>query len=225
MGFVEVCAEVFAQGLADRILQEAEVVDGIAAGEGHPQELSAAGHDVVFKPLAIEHGNDGVFVGLECERFHGLALLLLVGGQVICLAGSGIGEDQAWFVEAVAAHHATHGVGEQLLHGVGAEADPLLRFRELAALAGIAVSGVHREGYLLNGHLGGEFILQAIGINEEAIVLLFQALHLGNGGLVLGDPGVVAGFEGGVGLEGSGQEGQGLEVPGTFVGVPVNLGY
>ena len=41
--------------------------------------------------------------------------------------------------------------------------------------------------------------------------------------LVLGDPGGVAGFEGGRGIGGGRQQGEGLEVPGTFVGVPVGF--
>ena len=41
---------------------------------------------------------------------------------------------------------------------------------------------------------------QAVGIDEEAVVLLFEALHLGDGFAILGDPGGVAGFEGGCGV-------------------------
>ena len=129
-----------------------------------------------------------------------------------------VGVDEARRVQAVAAHHAADGVGDQLLHGVLAEAGPLLLFGELAA---VAVGGVHREGDLLDGDVGGELVGQAVGVDEEAVVLLFEALHLGDGVAVLGDPGGVAGFEGGRGLGGGRQEGEGLEVPGAFVGVPV----
>ena len=116
-----------------------------------------------------------------------------------------MGVDEAGLVQAVAAHHAADGVGDQLLHRVLAEAGPLLLFGELAA---VAVGGVHREGDLLDGDVGGELVLQAVGVDEEAVVLLFEALHLGDGVAVLGDPGGVAGFEGGSGLGGGRQEGK-----------------
>ena len=135
-----------------------------------------------------------------------------------CVAG--VGENESRLVQAVAAHHAADGVGDQLLHGVLAEAGPLLLFGELAA---VAVGGVHREGDLLDGDVGGELVRQAVGVDEEAVVLLFEALHLGDGVAVLGDPGGVAGFEGGGGFGGGRQDGEGLEVPGAFVGVPVDL--
>ena len=93
-----------------------------------------------------------------------------------------MGIDEARRVQAVAAHHAADGVGDQLLHRVLAEAGPLLLFGELAA---VAVGGVHREGDLLDGDVGGELVRQAVGVDEEAVVLLFEALHLGDGVLVL----------------------------------------
>ena len=88
-----------------------------------------------------------------------------------------VGVDEARRVQTVAAHHAADSVGNQLLHGVLAEAGPLVFFRKIAA---VAVGGVHREGDLLDGDVGGEFVLQSIGINEEAVVLLFEALHFGD---------------------------------------------
>ena len=104
------------------------------------------------------------------------------------------------------------------MHGVFSEAGPELRFGEVAT---VPVGGVHRQGDLLDGHVRGEFVRQAVGVNEEAVVLLFQAFHLGDGGPVLGDPGVVAGCQGGRGVGGGRQERERLEVPGAFVGVPV----
>ena len=77
----------------------------------------------------------------------------------------------------------------------------------------VTVGRVHREGDLLDGDLGGEFVRQAVGIDEEAVVLLFEALHLGDGLAVLGDPGGVAGFEGGRGFGGGRQEGEGSGSP------------
>jgi len=120
-----------------------------------------------------------------------------------------MGVDQAGFVQAVATHHAADGVGDQLLHGVLAEAGPLRIDGEFAP---VAVGRVHREGDLLDGDVGGDLVRQAVGVDEEAVVLLFEALHLSDGVAVLGDPGGVAGFEGGGGLGGDCQEGKGTEI-------------
>ena len=92
-------------------------------------------------------------------------------GKVRVAAGvealvAAVGVDQARLVQAVAAHHAADGVGDQFLHGVFAEAG--LQFLAEAMLNGplvirqflaVAVGGVHREGDLLDGNLGGEFVL------------------------------------------------------------------
>ena len=102
-------------------------------------------------------------------------------------------------IEAVAAHHAAGGVGEKFLDRVLAEAIPEFVFAEIA---GVAVGGIHREGDLLDRHFGSEFVLEAVGVDEEAVILLFQALHLGDGLFVVGNPGDVAGFEGGIGIGG-----------------------
>ena len=77
---------------------------------------------------------------------------------------------------------------------------PTFSRRSFLELAAVAVGGVHREGDLRQGDVGGELFAQAVGVDEEAVVLLFEALHLGDGVAVLGDPGGVAGIEGGGGF-------------------------
>jgi hypothetical protein len=49
-------------------------------------------------------------------------------GDVVLQGVAGIGEDQAGVIEAVAAHHAAGGVGQQFLDRVLAEANPELVF-------------------------------------------------------------------------------------------------
>ena len=66
------------------------------------------------------------------------------------------------------------------------------------------------------GTSGGELVCQAVGINEEAVVLLFKALHFGDGFAVLGDPGGVAGFKGWVGSEDAVRMGGDSKSPGGF---------
>ena len=61
----------------------------------------------------------------------------------------------------------------QLLHGVLAKAGPLFLFGELAD---IAVGGIHRKGDLLYGDVRGELVLEAVGVDEEAVVFLFKPL-------------------------------------------------
>jgi hypothetical protein len=89
---------------------------------------------------------------------------VVIGPKGPVLAGveslvAAVGVDQARFVEAVAAHHAANGVGKQPL-------DVLL-----------PVGPVERD--LVIRDFGGEFVLQAIGIDEEAVVLLFEFFHAG----------------------------------------------
>ena len=55
---------------------------------------------------------------------------------------------------------------------------------------------------MLEGVVGGRLLVRAVGVEEEAVVLLFEACPVGEGVEVLGDPGCVAGFEGGRGLGG-----------------------
>ena len=175
--------QVLAQMFAKALLQKTQVLRQRLRTSDHLEKfLHPHGH-IVFKPLVVEQGQDAVVVGREGGVLAGVEALV-----------PAVGVDEARRVQAVAAHHAADGVGDQLLHGVLAEAGPLLLFGELAA---VAVGGVHREGDLLDGDVGGELVRQAVGVDEEAVVLLFEALHLGDGVLVLGDPGGVAGFEGG----------------------------
>ena len=175
---------------------------------GHRDELDEAMGGIIVKPIGVGERDDAVWVGRE-------------RGVAACVEAhvTAVGVDEARCVQTVAAHHAANSVGDQLCHSVLAEAGPLLLFGELAA---VAVGGVHREGDLLDGDIGGEFVLQAVSIDEEAVVLLFEALHLGDGFAVLSDPGGVAGFEWWRVLGGRRQDGEGLEVPGAFVSVPVD---
>jgi len=110
-----------------------------------------------------------------------------------------MGINQPRTVQPVSSHYATDGVGDQFLHGVLAKPSfkflskppvhcPLFTVHSLP----VAVGGVHREGDLLDGDVGGELVLKTVGVDEEVVVLLFEALHLGDGVAVLGDPGGVA---------------------------------
>jgi hypothetical protein len=74
---VELAAEVFADVFAERFFDEAQVFGDAALGEGDGQELTGAGDDVVFKPFAIEDGDDAVGVGLELDFAQGLCRLFL----------------------------------------------------------------------------------------------------------------------------------------------------
>ena len=87
---------------------------------------------------------------------------VVVGGEGLVLAGvealvAAVGIDQPRLVEAVAAHHAADGVGDQPL-------DVLF-----------PVGAVERD--LVVGDFGRKFVLQAVGFDEEAVVLFLQFLH------------------------------------------------
>jgi hypothetical protein len=127
------------------------LVQRVGAPHG-AQELAHAVGGVVLEPEFVGDRHDAVGVGREG----------LVAGRVEADV-AGVGVDQAGFVEAVAAHHAADGVGDQFRHGVLAEAAPLLLFSEVAA---VAVGGVHRESDLLDGT--SEVSSSAtVGFNED----------------------------------------------------------
>ena len=98
--------------------------------------------------------------------------------------------DQPWLVETVAAHHAADGVGEEAFDVF------------------FTVRAVERD--LVVRNFGREFVLQAVGVYEEAVVLFFQLLHaLETGKCFRVSGGLRLGQRGGSLLE----HGQRLEVP------------
>ena len=111
---VEILGEILADVLAKRVLDIAQVLAEMRLAEGGAQEQAEAFGDVVGEPVGVEHGDDVVFVRHEARLGH--------AGEVVGQRLALIGEDQAGRVEAVAAEHAAHGVGEELGHGVGAQA-------------------------------------------------------------------------------------------------------
>ena len=78
---------------------------------------------------------------------------------------------RAWFIQAVAAQHATNGVGDQLSHRVMAEASPLFLFSKFAT---VAACWVHSESYLVDCNFVCDFIGKAVGINKKPIVFFFR---------------------------------------------------
>ena len=117
----EAVAEVAADGVAARLIvsgrevvgQEGEVGFQVALVPGHAHKLDQAVGGIVVKPLGIGEREQAVVVGGE-------------GGVAAWIEAhvAAVGVDQARLVQAVAAHHAADGVGDQLLHGVLAEAGP-----------------------------------------------------------------------------------------------------
>ena len=82
-------------------------------------------------------------------------------GQILANRVAGVGEDEAGVVERIAAHHAADGIGEEGGH----------------VSAGISTG----EGDLLLGHFGLQFVLRAVGVDEEPVVLGLQFLHPADG--------------------------------------------
>ena len=103
---VEILGEVFADVLAQGVLDGAQVLAEMVLAEGHAEEQAEAFGDVVGEPVGVEHGDDVVLVRHEGGVRH--------AGEVILQPFALIGEDQARRVEAVAAEHAAHGVGEEV---------------------------------------------------------------------------------------------------------------
>lgn len=70
---VEISEEVFAQVLAQRLLNEAQVCLQRGVTEGDAEEVAGTGNDIILKPFAFENRNDVVFVGNEGELVQRLA--------------------------------------------------------------------------------------------------------------------------------------------------------
>ena len=135
--------------------------------KGHAQELAEALGDVIGEPVAVEHGNDVVVIGREA-RLRNLLQVVLDGFALV-------GQDQPRLVQRVAAEHAAHGIGDELSHGVGQQ-QRLQLF--LALVVAVAVMRVAGQGDFVERHLGRQLILQAVGFDEDAVVLFLQPLHL-----------------------------------------------
>jgi hypothetical protein len=69
---------------------------------GHPDELDQPVAGVIGEPVGLQHRDDAVVVCREC--------LILAGIEAFVAA---VSVDQAGLVEAVAAHHAADGVGDE----------------------------------------------------------------------------------------------------------------
>jgi len=149
------------------LLDEAEVFLVMFVAEGHTQELAEALGDVVGKPVAVEHGDDIIIVGWEAGLRNPLQVVL--DGLAL------VGQDQPRLIQRKAAEHAAHGIGDQLAHGVGQQQSLQL---VLALVVAVAVVWVAGQGDFIERHLGRQLILQAIGLNEDAVVLFLQPLHL-----------------------------------------------
>ena len=211
MVFEEVPGEPFADVLAQRPFDEGQVLLKLRLAKGHAQEFAETLGDVIGKPVAVQHGDDVVGVGGE-GGFGNAGKIL---GQPFAL----IGKDQAGGIKAIAAKHAAHGVVQEFGHRVGHQ--PRLKLG-LGGLAAIAIGGVAGEGDFLQRHLGGQLVLQTIGVDEDAVVLFLQPLHLLRHALPMSaEPGVGA-RQRLIPMRG-GEQREGGEIPGGFVGVPVGF--
>ena len=134
-------------GRAEAVGDELQVLFQVFLRPRHADELhDAVGGVVPDAPIGFEQRDDAVVVGPEG--------LVLAGVEALVAA---VGVDQPRLVEAVAAHHAADGVGEQ----------PLDVFFTVGAV----------EGDLVVGDFGRKLVLQAVGFDEEAVVLLLEFLH------------------------------------------------
>ena len=96
---------LFVAGRAEAVGDELQVLFQVFLRPCHADELhDAVGGVVPDAPIGFEQRNDAVVVGAKG--------LVLAGIEAHVAA---VGVDQPWLVEAVAAHHAADGVGEQPL--------------------------------------------------------------------------------------------------------------
>ena len=148
-----------------------------------------------------EHGHD--VVGEILVIGDGQNAVLVRGvGDVLAGIPRAAGERQAGLVQRIAPHHAAHGVGNQA--------------------ADVATEVCLAHGHVLVVHVGGQFVLQAVDVDENAVQLFLVGFQLGKAvgaGTLPVAPAV--GKEHVVLVDGGGDEGVALEVPGGFEGVPI----
>ena len=127
----EVAQEEFPDVLADRRLDEGEVLLETLVAERYAQERMKAGRGVAIDPIAIQERDNVVRVWRE--------LGLRNPGKVLLDTVALVRQDQARLVEAVAPKHAADCVGEELAHRVGEQAGLQ---RLLARPAAVAIGWV-----------------------------------------------------------------------------------
>ena len=158
-----------AQGVGDEfqvLLQGVLTVD-------HPDEVHELAGEVVLKVVIVADGEDVVGI-----RGNGLIL-----GRIPLPAGIG----QPLHIQRVAAKEAAHGVGDEGDDLIPEGADII------AALHGLGdiVLGIENSMYgdILVGHLGGELVLEAVDVNENAVQLFLVGFELLKPGFTFRLPG------------------------------------
>ncbi|OAG71967.1 hypothetical protein Amal_04055 [Acetobacter malorum] len=135
--------------------------------KSNTQELVGASDNIIGKPISIQHRDDIVSIGRKGRFRHAVQILF----DPFAL----IGKNQTGLVETVASEHASHSIVEEFGHCILAQSRLTLLFRPLHT---IAIGRIAGEGNFLDRHFGGEFILQPIGVDEDAVILFLQPLHL-----------------------------------------------
>ena len=158
-----------AQGVGDEFQV---LLQGVLAVD-HPDEVHELAGEVILKVVVVADGEDVVGV-----RDDGLIL-----GRIPLPAGIG----QPLHIQGVAAKEAAHSVGDEGDDLVPEGADivaPLHGFGDI-------VLGVENSMYrdILIGHLGGELVLEAVDVDENAVQLLLVGFELLEPGLALRLPG------------------------------------
>ena len=197
MVFIEVVQEVIADDLAGGGAFAAQRVGN------EPQVFFQRVRAVDGLEPVDEHGHDVVGEILVIGDGQNA---VLVRGVSDVLAGipRAAGERQAGLVQRIAPHHAAHGVGNQA--------------------ADVAAEVCLAHGHVLVVHVGGQFVLQAVDVDENAVQLFLVGFQRGKAVSASALPVTPAvGKEHVMLVDGGGDEGVALEVPGGFEGVPIGF--
>ena len=168
---VKLAQEISSQLLAEGFLDEPDILTQRGLAKGDAEKFLRAGHDIVLEPLAVQDGNNAI--GIRDEIWIGgsrwLSFILYTSDfilthnpPVIVHRGTRIRQNKARSSEGIPSHHAADGIGEEGGH----------------VLASVGAG----EGDLLLGHFGLQLAVEAVGGDEEPVVLRLQLLHPADGG-------------------------------------------
>ena len=200
-------------GTAKRVGDELQVLLQMLLAECSGHEIDEQPCCVVVEVLDVGERDDAVRI----RREAGLGHLLQILGKTFAL----VRQHETWLVKRIAPHDAAHRIADEALHLVRLRANVIAAFQLSWHIIVTVEDDVH--AHFVERHLNGNLVFHVIDLGEETIELFFVSFQLVETLIALDLPRFVGLREGCAGVTIT-HERQVGEVPGGFVGVPVDAG-